>query len=261
MILISPVCYTNNQSLLLVKSQVGKVNFHRPTERDWRHNLVLNMNIDHPVSQRIARERIIAVLRVENAREGLKTVEALVGGGINAIELTLRTDGAFEAIGAVREAFPDLLLGVGTVLTEEQVKRTAAAGADFAVAPGLNADVVRAARAVDLPFGPGVVTPSEIEAAIALGCRILKFFPAETSGGLKHLKSMAAPYAHMNISFIPLGGLSLENMGQWLASPLICAIGGSWLAPPDTIASENWAQIEANAAAAVQTAAVARTSR
>lgn len=208
------------------------------------------MNISHPLAQSLAKERIIAVLRVENAKEGLRTVEALVRGGVNAIELTLRTDGAFAAMDAIRAAFPDLLLGVGTVLTRDQVKQVADSGANFAVAPGFNAEVVRAAQAADLPFGPGVMTPSEIEAAVALGCRILKFFPAESSGGLPHLKSMAAPYAHLDLRFIPLGGLNLNNMETWLASPLITAIGGSWLASPDLIAAGDWSQIEANAAAA-----------
>lgn len=210
------------------------------------------MKSTHPISRRISQERIIAVLCIETAQDALQTVAALVRGGVHAIELTLRTERALEALSAVREAFPDLLLGVGTVLRAKQIDQVVASGADFAVAPGLNADVVRAAREVNLPFAPGIMTPSEIEAALTLDCRVLKFFPAETSGGLKHLQTLSAPYRHLDLSFIPLGGIQTDNLSTWLGSPLISAVGGSWIAPAPLIAAGGWDQIEANAAAAMK---------
>ncbi len=118
------------------------------------------------------------------------------------------------------------------------------------MAPGLNPRVVQRAQALGLPFAPGVATPSDIEAAVELGCRELKFFPAEPSGGMKYLTSMKAPYAHLELSFIPLGGLNAQNMASYLADPAIPAIGGSWLAPRKLIQQQDWDAITANAAEA-----------
>ena len=147
-----------------------------------------------------------------------------------------------------------MLAGIGTILTTGQVDEVVGAGAAFGVAPGLNRKVVEYAQSKGLPFGPGIVTPSDIEQGIELGCRTLKFFPAETAGGLSHLKNMAAPYQHLNIDFIPLGGLNTTNMRDYLASPLISAIGGSWIAKRELIAAQDWNQIEANAREARQNA-------
>ena len=128
---------------------------------------------------------------------------------------------------------------------------TQTAGAAFAVAPGFNPDVVRAAADLGLPFAPGVMTPSEIEGAYALGCtRILKFFPASVAGGLAGLRTLAAPYKHLGLRFIPLGGLKRENTAEWLADPLVAACGGSWIAPAKLIAAGDWAAITDNARAA-----------
>jgi len=140
-----------------------------------------------------------------------------------------------------------MLAGVGTVIEPDQIAAVAQAGAAFAVAPGFNRRVMETAIAAGMPFAPGIATATDIESALELGCRMLKFFPAEPSGGMSMLKSMAAPYNHLGIKYVPLGGLSLGNMTSYLESPLIAALGGSWLAPRDLISQEQWGQITKNA--------------
>jgi 2-dehydro-3-deoxyphosphogluconate aldolase/(4S)-4-hydroxy-2-oxoglutarate aldolase len=140
-----------------------------------------------------------------------------------------------------------MTLGFGTVLTTEQVKAVADFGADFAVAPGCNPKVIAESHKLGLSFAPGVMTPTDIEIAVEQGCRILKYFPAETSGGMTHLKNMSAPYQYLGLKFIPLGGLNIDNAGSYLESSLITAIGGSWLAKRPTIQVENWDEITKNA--------------
>ena len=137
--------------------------------------------------------------------------------------------------------------GVGTILTTDQLDQVIDTGASFGVSPGLNPRVVTHAVQRGFPFAPGVCTASDIERGVELGCRVLKYFPAETSGGLKHLESMAAPYAHLGLTYIPLGGVNTGNTAEYLNSPLICAVGGSWIAPRSLIAAGNWDQIRANA--------------
>jgi len=167
---------------------------------------------------------------------------------------------AVDALSAIVDRVPQMLPGVGTVLTTQQVGQVARAGAAFGVAPGLNRRVVDAARNADLPFAPGVVTPSELELALDLGCRHVKFFPAEPSGGLRYLESMAAPYAHLGVRFIPLGGVNLANLPRYLESPLVTAVGGSWLAPRDFVQGEQWEAISERAAEAVSVARQVRGS-
>ena len=195
----------------------------------------------------IEKNRVIAVLVIDDANQAVPLANALLEGGIRAMELTLRTPAAIESISQITKAFPDMLVGAGTVLTPDQAKKAKDAGAAFAVAPGCNPNVLEAAKTVGLPFGPGIMTPSEIEKALEYDCRLLKFFPAETTGGLPHLKSMAAPYQHLGIKFIPLGGLNASNAGAYLASPLVAAIGGSWIASRKEIQSGDWASITAKA--------------
>ena len=132
------------------------------------------------------------------------------------------------------------------------------AGASFGVSPGINPRVVSEAVSLGLPFAPGVCTPSDIEVALEHGCTLLKFFPCEPSGGLAYLKSIAAPYAHLGVKFVPLGGIDASNAARYIREPLVHAIGGSWLAPRDVIARKDWATITANAREAVQIIAEAR---
>jgi 2-dehydro-3-deoxyphosphogluconate aldolase/(4S)-4-hydroxy-2-oxoglutarate aldolase len=207
------------------------------------------------ILERIERTKIVAVLVIDSAEDAVPLAKALLKGGVDAMELTLRTDAAIESLTRIRESVPEMLAGIGTVLTTEQVEQVKAAGAQFAVSPGLNPDVVECAQDLQLPFAPGVMTPSEIEVALELGCRELKFFPAEPSGGLKMLDSIRAPYAHLGIRFIPLGGVNTDNMLQYLKHPGVLAVGGSWLTPRDVIQSKNWDAITQRAADARQIAA------
>lgn len=189
----------------------------------------------------------VAVLVVDDAENAVPLAKTLLEGGIGAMELTLRTPAALEALVRVRKEVPEMMAGVGTILTAEQVHAVAEAQADFGVAPGLNESVVMAAQAENLPFAPGIMTPSEIEKAVQLGCRELKLFPAEPLGGIKYLKSIAAPYAHLELQYLPLGGLSLDNMDAYVQSPLTLALGGSWIAPRNLIQQKDWETIFQNA--------------
>ena len=211
-----------------------------------------------PTARKIRERGVVAVLMIEHVEDAVPVARALLEGGVDVMELTLRTQAAMDSLRAVKAEVPEMLAGVGTVLSPSQVKEVRDAGADFAVAPGMNPRVLKAAEEADLPFSPGIMTPSDIEAAVEFGCEVLKFFPASTSGGLKHLKNIAAPYQHLGLQYIPLGGINQENMGDYLGSDLIAAIGGSWLASKALIADRNWAQITENARAAVAAVAAAR---
>ncbi len=198
---------------------------------------------------------VIAVLVIDDANDAVPLAKALLAGGVGAMELTLRTPVAVEALKRIRQDCPEMIAGTGTVLTRDQVREVKAAGAQFAVSAGMNRNVVEEAIAQDIPFAPGIATPSDIEAALELGCRVLKLFPAVPSGGLPYLNSIAAPYNHLGIQFIPLGGLNEENLRDWISSPLVCAVGGSWIAPRDLIREKNWEAITQRAANAMSIAA------
>ncbi|MEO1450804.1 MAG: bifunctional 4-hydroxy-2-oxoglutarate aldolase/2-dehydro-3-deoxy-phosphogluconate aldolase [Bacteroidota bacterium] len=199
------------------------------------------------VFNKIEASGIIAVIVLDELADAIPVVESLLKGGVGAIELTLRTPIALEAAALIKQELPEVLLGIGTVITEEQAIAVADMGVDFAVAPGCNPRIIHAARQKGLPFAPGVMTPSDIEIALEQGCRILKFFPAQTSGGMDHLKSMAGPYQYLSPKFIPLGGVNLQNARRYLESPLIAAIGGSWVAKRHLIQARDWAGITQNA--------------
>lgn len=147
-----------------------------------------------------------------------------------------------------------MLAGAGTVLSVEQLHAVQAAGAAFAVAPGMNPRVVAEAGQIGLSFAPGICTPSEIEQALEFGCRYLKFFPCEASGGLNYLRNIAAPYAHLGLKYIPLGGLNAKNMAEYLREPMVAALGGSWLAPRELIQAKDWSAITQRAAEAAEIA-------
>ncbi len=195
------------------------------------------------LSERICQAGVVAVLVVDRVEDAEPLAEALLAGGVSVMELTLRTPVALEVLSAVCSRVPQMLAGVGTVLTPDQLRQARDAGAAFGVSPGVNPGVLRAAINESFPFAPGVMTPSDIEVALEYGCDLLKFFPAEPIGGLSFLKAMAAPYACHNLRFIPLGGLNTDNIRPYLSDPLISAIGGSWLAPLEVIAAGNWKRI------------------
>jgi 2-dehydro-3-deoxyphosphogluconate aldolase/(4S)-4-hydroxy-2-oxoglutarate aldolase len=199
------------------------------------------------IQARLARTRVLAVLVIDDVSDAVPLAHALLDGGVDAIELTLRTGAAMESLGRIRADVPEILVGAGTVLTPGQVGEVKAAGAAFAVAPGMNPRVVAEARRVGLPFAPGVCTPTDIELAIEQGCRLLKLFPSEPSGGLQYLRSIAAPFAHLGLQFIPLGGVSAANAEAYLREPLVMALGGSWLAPRELIQRRDWSAVTNNA--------------
>ncbi len=199
------------------------------------------------IQERIDKEKVIAVIILDQLKHAIPLAKALVSGGVTCIELTLRTQIALEAGRAIKKEVPEILLGYGTVLTIDQVKEAKDASGDFAVSPGCNPKIIREAIKQSLPFAPGIMTPTDIELAVQEGCKLLKYFPAETTGGMKHLTSMAAPYLHLGLKFIPLGGVNIHNARTYLESPLISAIGGSWIAKRDLINKEDWSAIASNA--------------
>lgn len=199
------------------------------------------------ITNKIDDSGVIAVLIIDEVKHAVPMARALIKGGVDAIELTLRTPAAIASAKAIKKEVPEITLGFGTVLTTEQLKEVVDVGADFAVSPGCNPKIIAEARKHGLSFAPGIMTPTDIELAIQEGCRILKYFPAATSGGIKHLESMAAPYQHLGLKFIPLGGCNIENAASYLNSPLITAIGGTWVAKRPLIQAENWDQITQNA--------------
>jgi 2-dehydro-3-deoxyphosphogluconate aldolase/(4S)-4-hydroxy-2-oxoglutarate aldolase len=198
---------------------------------------------DPELGRRISECGIVAVLILDRVEDVVQVARSLLAGGVNAIELTLRTPAALKALKEVRAEVPEMIAGAGTILTPDQVESAKEAGAHFGVAPGMNPRVLAAARDAGLSFAPGVTTPSDIEAALEFECRLLKFFPAEPSGGLAYLNSIAAPYLNFDIKFIPLGGLNPNNMASYLRDSKIAALGGSWLAPRDLINAGSWKEI------------------
>lgn len=186
---------------------------------------------------------IIPVIVIEDAVDAEPLAEALLEGGIDVIEVTFRTVAAAEAITRIAKKFPDMLLGAGTVLTTEQADRAIDAGAGFGLAPGLNPEVVEHFQSRGGVFIPGVMTPTEIERGLGLGCTLLKFFPAGAAGGVPMLKALAGPYASQEVKFCPTGGINPDNMTDYLSLPIVAAIGGSWLATSRQIADKNWATI------------------
>jgi 2-dehydro-3-deoxyphosphogluconate aldolase/(4S)-4-hydroxy-2-oxoglutarate aldolase len=209
---------------------------------------------------RISRCGVVAVLVVDDAENAIPLGEALLDGGIDVMELTLRTPAAIVALRQIRQHLPKMLAGVGTVLTGEQVRAVAEAKGAFGVAPGTNPTVLREAQRVGLPFAPGIATPSDLELALEHGCREVKFFPAQACGGLSYLRNIAAPYSHLGVRYIPLGGLTVPSIGEYLAEPSVLALGGSWLAPRAAIQGHHWEEIRCNAAAARQAVDRARSA-
>jgi 2-dehydro-3-deoxyphosphogluconate aldolase/(4S)-4-hydroxy-2-oxoglutarate aldolase len=188
---------------------------------------------------------------IDRAEDAVPVAEALLAGGVTAMELTLRTPAALEGLREINRKVPEMLAGAGTVLTSDQVKQVIDAGGEFAVAPGMNPRIVEAALSAGLPFAPGICTPSEIERALEYDRRLLKFFPAEPSGALAYLRAIAAPYAHLGVKYLPLGGLTVTNMADYLRELSVGGIGGSWIAPRDVIRAGDWGRITATARAAV----------
>ena len=204
------------------------------------------------LTQRLAELRIVPVVTIDSAADAAGLAGALAAGGLPIAEITFRTDAAAEAIAAIRAAQPDVLVGAGTVLDVATVDRALEAGAEFIVAPGFNPAMVAYALARGVAVIPGVVTPSEIEAALSLGLRVLKFFPAEASGGPGYLSAVRATYP--TVRFMPTGGVNIGNLASYLALPNVIAAGGTWIATADAIKNQRWDEIIGLAAEAVRVA-------
>ena len=204
------------------------------------------------VIETLSRIKIVPVLVLEEVKSGLKMCEILAENGLPAAEITFRTAAAAEIIREAAKNFPQLYLGAGTILNLRDLDRAFNAGAKFAVAPGFNPTVVKAAVSAGRAFAPGVCTPSEVEQAMELGCRLLKFFPAEAAGGVKMLKSIIAPYRHLGIRFMPTGGVTTANAADYLALKEVAAVGGTWLGKSDEIKAGNWSGIAATVKAAAE---------
>lgn len=175
--------------------------------------------------------RVVPVVEIGDVDHAVPLARALAEGGFPAMEVTLRTPAALEAIAAVAAELPDFLLGAGTLLTPGDVDRAATAGARFLVSPGRTGALETAAAATGLPFVPGAVTASEVMAAVDAGHRLVKFFPAAQSGGAAALSSLAAPLRASGVGFMPTGGIRLENLPEYLGVPEVVAVGGTWIAP------------------------------
>ena len=205
------------------------------------------------LQQKIEDLGVLAVVVIEDAGHAVPLAQALLAGGIAAMELTLRTDAALGAVRSITRDVPEMLVGCGTVLSADQLNAVRDAGASFAVSPGLNPKTLEHAIQTHFPFAPGIATASDIEIAQDHGCRLLKFFPCETSGGLRHLKVLAAPFQHLGLKYIPLGGINPTNLPNYLEDRnLIAAVGGSWLAPKKMVQDKDWAGITKLAADAVK---------
>ncbi len=194
---------------------------------------------------------VVPVIAIDDAKQAVPLADALLEGGLPVAEITYRTSAARDAIAAMAEERPELVVGAGTVLTEEQADSAKAAGARFALSPGIDAAVLAHAANIGLPFAPGIMTPSELQMALRHDCKMVKFFPAVPAGGPAMLKNIAAPYAHTGIGFNPTGGVTLANLADWLSMPAVRAVGGTWIAKREDIMAGNWAAISENARAAV----------
>ena len=185
---------------------------------------------------------VIAVLVVERAEDAVPLARTLVAGGVTALEVTLRTPAALDAIARIAAEVENALVGAGTVLRPADARAAKAAGAGFAVSPGLIGDLAVAARDEGLPLLPGVTTASEIMAGLDLGLSRFKFFPAETSGGAAAVKAFSGPFPA--IRFCPTGGITPANAPDYLALPNVACVGGSWLAPAEAVRAGDWGRIE-----------------
>lgn len=184
---------------------------------------------------------VVPVVVLNNADDAVPLADALIKGGLPCAEVTFRTDAAEESIRRICESFPDMLVGAGTVLTTEQVERAHKAGAKFIVSPGFDPEIIDYCISIGLPVLPGCITPSEIAQAVKRGLKVVKFFPAEQSGGVAMIKAMAAPYSM--VKFMPTGGISTKNLADYLSCDKILCCGGSWMVKEDLIKSGSFDKI------------------
>jgi 2-dehydro-3-deoxyphosphogluconate aldolase/(4S)-4-hydroxy-2-oxoglutarate aldolase len=201
------------------------------------------------IFEEIARRGIVPVIKLESPDSALPLGKALLTGGLPVAEVTFRTKAAAQSILALRKAYPELITGAGTVLTIEQTEAAIAAGASYIVTPGFNPRVVDFCISRNIPIVPGVNSPSQIEQGLERGLRLLKFFPAEASGGVKMLKALHGPYTE--VSFIPTGGVDVSNLESYLKLPYVAAVGGTWMVNEELISSGEFGEVARLCAEAV----------
>jgi 2-dehydro-3-deoxyphosphogluconate aldolase/(4S)-4-hydroxy-2-oxoglutarate aldolase len=187
--------------------------------------------------------RIIPVLTIERIEDAVPLAKALVAGGVHVLEVTLRTPVAIESAKAIMAHVPAAVVGIGTILNADDLARAEGIGARFGISPGATPDLLKAAAASGLPFAPGIATASELMLGLSHGFNLVKFFPAEQSGGIKALRALAGPFP--DVRFCPTGGIGEANAISWLGEPNVIAVGGSWLCPAADVRSGNWAGITA----------------
>ncbi|THD55183.1 MAG: bifunctional 4-hydroxy-2-oxoglutarate aldolase/2-dehydro-3-deoxy-phosphogluconate aldolase [Bradyrhizobium sp.] len=186
---------------------------------------------------------IIPVLAIDRLEDAVPLAKALVAGGVRVLEVTLRTEVAIPAAKAIMADVPEAIVGIGTILNAADLARAETLGAKFGISPGATPELLKAAAASALPFAPGIATASDLMQALAHGFDLVKFFPAESSGGIKALRALAGPFP--DVRFCPTGGIGEANAAAWLSEPNVVAVGGSWLCPAADIRSANWAGISA----------------
>ena len=209
----------------------------------------MNENYEH-ISSQISRIGIVPVIKLEKTENAEKLARALSDGGVPVAEVTFRAAGADKTIKTMRESSPNMLVGAGTVLSIEQARQACAAGAQFIVSPGSNSDVIEYCISINMPVFPGCLTPTEIEKAMSYGLKIIKFFPAEQFGGIKTIKAYAAPY--QGIRFMPTGGISLDDLSDYMSSKEVAACGGSFMVKKDMLDNEKWNEVTVQCRRAVE---------
>ena len=192
---------------------------------------------------KITKSKIVAGFSVQNLDDAIPIAKSLMEGGINIIELTLRTKNSLKAVEMIAKSVQDMVIGVGTILTTDQLLQVKDNGAHFGVSPGLNKRVLQYAEEIDFSFAPGIATPSDLDCAIDMGYRFVKFFPAEGMGGVNYLKSISAPFNHLDVKYFPLGGINSNNMNEYLSIDNVIAIGGSWIVKDQLVLNKQWKEI------------------
>ena len=195
-------------------------------------------------NQKISEIGVVPVIKLNHPeRDAAALAKALCAGDVPVAEVTFRAEGADKAIALMKEACPDMIVGAGTVTRTEQIDAVIAAGGEFIVTPGFDAELVQYAQEKQIPIFPGCTTATDYHAALKFGLELIKFFPAELSGGLKKIKALAAPFPMFKV--MPTGGINLKNLGEYLASPIIAACGGSYMVTADLIDNQKWDEITA----------------
>jgi 2-dehydro-3-deoxyphosphogluconate aldolase/(4S)-4-hydroxy-2-oxoglutarate aldolase len=202
--------------------------------------------------EKMERCGVVPVIAIESKELALPMVDALVKGGLPVAEITFRTEAAADVIVLLKKERPDVFLGAGTITSVDQLLKARDCGAAFGVTPGFNPEVVKKAVKIGFPLFPGVLTPSEIEQGLSMGLKVLKYFPAEASGGVSMLKTVSGPYSHLGVRFIPTGGINIKNLEDYLRLPQVIVCGGTWIAKKDVISARKWDEIERHAAEVVQ---------